>query len=385
MAEKTRTINLGDIGSELENIEEDMHRQNLSRAKTEDMKQNENENSTSNNRFFGLGETAHCRDKTNETSRDRGNSIDTEGQEVFDKIMKQFSNMTSAMAVPVHQVITKFSGKPVDFKAWISDIERYANLVELSTQKMPSVALVTCSGAVADFIRRYLIEQESSENLPSWGDLKKLLKERFGEVLNKRQAQLKLRNLKQKTDESVQMFGERIIQAAEDVYTLDQRQSKKTKDLIEQQLIDTFCNGVMFDYMKMKLIREEPTTLEAAIKVARREQNIRDQISLTLDNSQRSQNPLKLTIDQDDRDIQPIEVDHLRNRLCKICFKKDHSTQNCPKLVDVNAADESDSDTSDSENDLQMLPINKTTKRVKFKENNFRKPQSANRTTMVSI
>ena len=205
--------------------------------------------------------------------------------------------------------------------------------------------------------------------------LKKLLKDRFGEITNRKQALATLRNLKQKTDESVQMFGERVIQVSEDVYTT-QRKNENTNDLIEQQLIDIFCKGLTFDYLKMKLIREDPATLDAAVKIAKREQNIRDQISLTLD---KSQNILRLNTEKDDRDIQPMEVDHLRNKLCKTCLRKGHSTQNCPYNVDVNAADKSDSD--DSNSDVDILPISKN-KHVKFKDNKKHKQNFASKPSL---
>ena len=39
--------------------------------------------------------------------------------------------------------------------------------------------------------------------------------------------------------------------------------------------MDTFCDGLRFDYLRMKLMREDPKTLENAVLCAMKEQDLR--------------------------------------------------------------------------------------------------------------
>jgi hypothetical protein len=48
-----------------------------------------------------------------------------------------------------------------------------------------------------------------------------------------------------------------------------------TDQLVQQQLVDIFCDGLSYDYLRLKIFGENPKTLENAIELAMKEQNLR--------------------------------------------------------------------------------------------------------------
>ena len=75
------------------------------------------------------------------------------------------------------------------------------------------------------------------------------------------QTRATLRTLKQKKQESPQMFCERLITASEDAF--DRTNRTPNGDLlpgIERILIDYFVDEISDNTIKMKLLRENPTT-----------------------------------------------------------------------------------------------------------------------------
>lgn len=45
-------------------------------------------------------------------------------------------------------------------------------------------------------------------------------------------------------------------------------------------MVDIFTNGLSFDFLRIKVLRENPKTLENAVQVAMREQNLRKRLAL---------------------------------------------------------------------------------------------------------
>lgn len=68
----------------------------------------------------------------------------------------------------------------------------------------------------------------------------------------------------------MQLFAERLLQIAEDAYSKD-----KLKDpFVQQQPVNIFCYALTFDFLRMKILRENPRDLESAIQVAMRKHNL---------------------------------------------------------------------------------------------------------------
>lgn len=156
-----------------------------------------------------------------------------------------------------------------------------------------------------------------------------------------------MRRTRQNSNESVQLFAERLLQIAEDAYSKD-----RLKDpLVQQQLVDIFCDGLTFDYLRMKILRENPKDLESAIQIAMREQNLRQRLAIrgsnmteivqSNDNGRTLSNfdtTLPLLKDRADnltsietRHVEPMEIDHARNSRCFKCKQTGHRARFCPQ------------------------------------------------------
>lgn len=165
------------------------------------------------------GMSSNCFPSTSGKGNVRNDDEDTNIKEWMNSILNQVKSLTAAIAVPINQVITIFEGDPGKFKQWIKDIEKYAKMSDMNNEDIPKIAYVTCKGSVGDFIKRYLTEIEASGELPSWNDLKQFLKNRFAEITDSQHALAIMRKMRQNSNESVQIFAERILQVAEDAYT----------------------------------------------------------------------------------------------------------------------------------------------------------------------
>ena len=72
-------------------------------------------------------------------------------------------------------------------------------------------------------------------------------------------------------------------------------------DAIERQLIDIFVDGLIQDHLKLKILRDQPDTLQGAIALATNQQNLRARVQM----SHGFSTPRKET---------PMEVDHSRGQ-----------------------------------------------------------------------
>jgi hypothetical protein len=128
-----------------------------------------------------------------------------------------------------------------------------------------------------------------------------------------------------------------------------------TDQLVQQQLVDIFCDGLSYDYLRIKILRENAKTLETAIELAMKEQNLRKRLTLRSTDNVRSDEPmhgarldstphfLTQTSDQafldsnfgssplyTDRYEEPMEIEHYRGVECYKCRKKGHKANKCP-------------------------------------------------------
>ena len=83
-----------------------------------------------------------------------------------------------------------------------------------------------------------------------------------------------LTKVHQKSGETVQVYDERLFALSEDAF--DNHQGPA----VQRQLIDIFVDGLLEEQLKLKVLRENPNTLEAAITAATNEQNLRKRFNL---------------------------------------------------------------------------------------------------------
>ena len=221
-----------------------------------------------------------------------------QGQGV-DPVITAWQAMTAEIAQLNHAFTTqgisstvqKFDGNPKNFREWVKSIEKYAILVNMPDHRKRYIAYQTSGGAVSGFIQRYI--HANPDN--TWQQLKDQLSVRFSYVTDRQMALSLLRSVKQKTDETIQVFAERILSLAEMAYL------NQGGDAVERQLIDIFIDGITNDPLKMKILRDQPNTLQGAIAIATNEQNLRVMVQMTHSHAQSSHH-------------EPMEVDHSRGQ-----------------------------------------------------------------------
>lgn len=326
------------------------------------------------------------------------------------QIMETFQALRTAVSVPLFSIVQTFEGNPSQFKQWVRNLERYAQMAKVSEGELPSIALVTCTGLVADFIKRYIDEVGVAGTRPNWQDLKKLLQKRFAEVTDPQQATALLRRTRQGPQESVQMFAERLLRIAEDAYP--SQVTNETRDIIQKQLADTFCDGLYYDYLRMKVLREDPKTFESAVQCAMKEQNLRQRFYSRsnidyLPTVQQSQNspsgalnmfqmqpqPQTLTSpflstpqivppNFSNSQVEPMEIGHLRNLVCFRCNQRGHSSRNCPSKYIYAAGDSPEEPMviSDEENDNP--PVNQKPRRENYTPKQVKRTQPSPKQTV---
>ena len=89
---------------------------------------------------------------------------------------------------------------------------------------------------------------------------------------------------------------------------------------IERQLVGFFIDGLAHDYLKMKVMRENPATLQAAVASAITKQNLRKRFNLRIGR----------VTDSNVCHIEPMEIDHLQpTKHCFKCNKLGHYARDC--------------------------------------------------------
>ena len=236
---------------------------------------------------------------------------------------EQMSGLTTTMgAQGVAKIIKPFEGNPKEFKDWIKGIEKYAILTRITPENIRMIAYQASKGPVSDFLKRHLAAHPDHD----WNTIKTELTSRFAEVTDHQYALSLLRKVKQRQGESIQVYAERLLALAEDAFN--------DVAAADEQLVGFFVDGLSQDYMKMKVMRDNPATLQAAIAVANAEQNLRRRFDLRSGNQ--SQNFR-------DTAAEPMEIGHARPAFrCYRCNRQGHKAKECrPRGVNVNAVNKS--------------------------------------------
>ena len=212
---------------------------------------------------------------------------------------EQMTGLSTAMSAQgVAKIIKPFDGNPREFKDWIKAIEKYTVLSRVAPENVRMIAYQSSKGPVSDFLNRHLAAHPQQ----AWNDIKTELTSRFAEVTDHQYALSLLRKVKQRPGESIQVFAERLMALAADAFA--------DVNAADEQLIGFFIDGLQYDYMKMKVMRDNPATLQNAIQVANTEQNLRRRFDLRAGNQ-----PQAAHYSNDE----PMDVSHARVNLR--CFQ----------------------------------------------------------------
>lgn len=240
---------------------------------------------------------------------------------LFRHLATQLAGLSTVVgAQGIAQIVQNFDGDSKHYKDWVKSVEKYALLTNLNDDRIKLVAYQSSRGSVSDFIQRYLNEHPAN----TWDDLKAELTSRFAEISDPQHAFMLLRKVKQKSDENVQLFAERLLTLAEEAFT----GQNGGIAAIERQLVGFFIDGLAHDYLKMKVMRENPATLQAAVTSTMNEQNLRKRFNLRVGRAETF------------RREEPVQIDHLRpSRRCFKCNQMGHLSKDCKKLPRQNAVE----------------------------------------------
>ena len=224
-------------------------------------------------------------------------------------------------ALGISQIVHPFEGDSKIFKDWVRSIEKYASLTGLTDDRVQIMAYQSCGGgeAVSDFIQRYLRDNVGN----NWGQLKTELTSRFAKISDPQYAFVLLRKIKQRPEENVQLYAERLLSLAEEAF----KGQNGGVAAIERQLVGFFVDGLVHDYLKMRVMRKKSATLQAAVAFAMTEQNLRKRFNLRIG----------WVTDSNVCHIEPMEIDHLwPTKHCFKCNKLEHCARDCHKRPDAN-------------------------------------------------
>ena len=98
---------------------------------------------------------------------------------------------------------------------------------------------------------------------------------RFSDVTDNQMVLSLVRQVRQKAGENIQNYPERIMSLAEEAY------DNQGGDAIERQLTDIFVDGLLNDELKMKILRDQPNTLQGAVATCINEQNLRTRVQMS--------------------------------------------------------------------------------------------------------
>ena len=261
---------------------------------------------------------------------------------MFGRVAEQITGLTTAIGVQgVAQVIKKFKGDPKEYKDWVKAIEKYVLMSQIHRDRTKIVAFQSSEGPVSDFIQRYLTDNPAH----NWDQLKAELRARFSEVTDPQHALYLLKHVKQNKDENVQVFAERLLTLATDAYE-GQDGGLGAADM---QLVGFFVDGLAHDFLKMKVMRENPATFQGAVSAAMKEQNLRKRFNLRTNyDEDRRAFPRQSSMAYQGgprappRREEPMEIDHLRpsKKHCERCGHQGHQARDCrarwPSVNEVN-------------------------------------------------
>lgn len=250
---------------------------------------------------------------------------------ISDRIEQQTVTLTDTIGAQtralnvqaIAQFIKSYDGSnSTDYKRWIKDIERYALIHKCDDEQKQLLTFQTSSGPVADYVKRYL---EGGQGRTFEG-LKAALAAGFSDITDVSHALSLLSKCRQKPGQNIQLYANEMQNFVNEAYD-----PQKVKDqIVQQQLVEFFTDGLREDGIRLKIMRERPKTFDKAVDLAMGEQNLRERLALRSHTRGGSFNPVSKFNTSRESGHEPMVTDHIRpKRGCFKCGRSNHTAKEC--------------------------------------------------------
>ena len=226
-------------------------------------------------------------------------------------------------------LVVPFHGETAEFKVWVQSLEQYRNLTGGTDADLRRYTYEMSRGVARDVIHRYLGAHPNC----TWDALKAMLTQRFGPVTCPDYAFGLLRELEQGPTETARALSDRLISLAEEAY-----RGETNHALVEGQLVGYFVDALRGDFIKMRILRENPPTLARAVDIAVAEEELglrfaHRQRRFTGHAQRETARPRPETArPRPSQTEERMEVDHARSQArCYHCDLPGHRMRECPR------------------------------------------------------
>ena len=159
-------------------------------------------------------------------------------------------------AQSVSSIVPRYDGWPTKVRSWIKAINKYGMITQRDDEKLKLLPFQMADGPLSDYAHRWL----STHQDRPWVDLRTELQSRFAEVIDKSYALGLLHRINQDKNKIVVIYAEHLLNLAEDAFQ-GEGLNVAEQAPIERQLVGYFTDGLCHDYLKIKVMRENPKVL----------------------------------------------------------------------------------------------------------------------------
>ena len=181
-------------------------------------------------------------------------------------------------------------------------MKKALTLVDKDNDRLTALALETLQGPAADFLQRKI----SANPGITWDEIRKIMTDQYSDLADAQLALHQLRKLRQKPDENVQNFSERLIVMSEDAVPGEDI----NREHIQKQLTETFIDGVKDNGIARKLLRARPQNLDGAVEIATEEQQTANTFRLRREETPMEIDVIEQTIDRKINELESKEGWH---------------------------------------------------------------------------